>query len=131
MTLTRPEPGSIVEVEIHNPFAARMIPPQPTQTVYKGQVLKSYRWLTDREFCMEGDASWPIRVINLGSVVRIDFESGSGTTIDTQSQSWEVVGSRGDRYLVTRDSSGWSCDCKGFQFRKSCRHISKLHDSAK
>jgi hypothetical protein len=126
MTVTRPQPGSVIEVEVANPFAARMIPPQPTSTVYRGQVLKSYRWLTDREFCMEGDQAWPIRVINLGSVVRMDFESGSGDTVDTTAQTWEVTGSRGDRYLVTRDAAGWSCDCKGFQFRKSCRHITTL-----
>lgn len=126
MTVTRPQPGSMIEVEVTNPFASRMIPPQPTRTVYRGQVLKSYRWLTDREFCMEGDAAWPIRVINLGSVVRLDFESGSGDTVDTTAQTWEVTGSRGDRYLVTRDAQGWTCDCKGFQFRKNCRHVSEL-----
>lgn len=126
MTVTRPQPGSIIEIEVVNPFASRMIPPQPASTVYRGQVLKSYRWLTDREFCMEGDEKWPIRVINLANVARIDFERGSGDAIDTTAQTWEVTGSRGDRYLVTRDAGGWSCDCKGFQFRKSCRHITEL-----
>ena len=126
MIVTRPQPGSIIEIEVTNPFAARMLPPQPTCTVYRGQVLKSYRWLTDREFCMQGDAKWPIRVINLANVIRIQFESGSGQAVDTSSKSWEVTGSRGNRYLVTRDTSGWSCDCKGFQFRKNCRHITEI-----
>ena len=121
--MNRPQPGSVIEVELYNRFAKAMIPPAPDPRVYRGQVLKSYKWLTDREFCMSGDDAWPTRVINLGNVVRLDIESGSAVAIDTSTQTWEVQGSRGDRYLVTRDSQGWSCDCKGFQFRKTCKHI--------
>jgi hypothetical protein len=124
--MNRPQPGNVIEVELHNRFAKAMIPPAPDTRVYRGQVLKSYKWLTDREFCMSGDDAWPIRVINLGNVVRLDFESGSAVAVDTSAQTWEVQGSRGDRYLVTRDSHGWSCDCKGFQFRKTCKHITDL-----
>lgn len=126
MTVTRPNPGSVIEITVLDPIAPRQIPPGPATRVYRGEVVKSHRWLTDREFCMTGDESWPIRVINLGNVTDIRFESGSSTTVNTAVQTWEVRGSRGDRYLVTRDSGGWSCDCKGFQFRKNCRHITEL-----
>jgi hypothetical protein len=124
--MQRPQPGSVIEVELEYAMDRRMIPPRTERKVYRGEVLKSYRWLTDREFCMTGDDSWPIRVINLGNVVRLEFESGSGTDVATTAQTWEVTGSRGDRYLVTRDSAGWSCDCKGFQFRRNCRHVADI-----
>lgn len=128
--MQRPEPGSIVEVEVEYAMDRGMIPPRSGRQVYRGEVLKSYRWLTDREFCLSGDETWPIRVINLGNVVRMEFESGTGTDVATAAQTWEVTGTAGNRYLVTRDSAGWSCDCKGFQFRRNCKHITQLSSSA-
>ena len=124
--MQRPQPGRVIRVELEYAIDRRMIPPRTEKKVYRGEVLKSYRWLTDREFCMTGDDSWSIRVINLGNVVRLEFESGSGTDVATTAQTWEVTGSRGDRYLVTRDSLGWRCDCKGFQFRRNCRHVADV-----
>jgi frataxin-like iron-binding protein CyaY len=128
--MQRPQPGSVIEVELEYAMDRNMIPPRTGRKVYRGEVLKSYRWLTDREFCMSGDDSWPIRVINLGNVVRMEFESGSGIQLNTQARVWEVTGSGGNRYLVSRDSQGWSCDCRGFQFRRNCRHITEISSQA-
>ena len=37
----------------------------------------------------------------------------------------EVVGSRGNKYTVRRNSeSVWSCTCPGFGFRRKCKHVS-------
>jgi hypothetical protein len=124
--MQRPNPGSVIEIEVMDIFGPRMIPPQPESRRYTGTVVKSHKWLTDREFCMTGDAAWPIRVINLGMVRDMRILQGDATNVDSSVQTWEVKGSRGDRYLVTRDAQGWSCDCKGFQFRKNCRHIAEL-----
>ena len=124
--MQRPQPGSVIEVEVEYTMDRNMIPPQSGRHVYRGEVLKSYRWLTDREFCLSGDDQWPIRVINLGNVVRMEFESGSSSAVNTTARTWEVTGSGGNRYLVTRDSAGWSCDCKGFQFRRNCRHVAEI-----
>jgi hypothetical protein len=116
----------VIEIELEYAMDRNMIPPRTEPHRLRGEVLKSYRWLTDREFCLTGDDQWPIRVINLGNVVSMRFESGSGTEVNTAVQTWEVTGSAGNRYLVTRDTSGWSCDCKGFQFRRNCRHITEV-----
>lgn len=126
-----PQVGAEIRVQVRNPFAARQIPPQPELTEYAGRVLDPYRWLTDREFCMTGDEAWPIRVMNLSLIEDIQFLSGTGQEIDTTAQSWQVAGSRGNTYTVNRTRSTWICTCPGFQFRKSCRHISELRDSAK
>jgi hypothetical protein len=38
---------------------------------------------------------------------------------------WEVEGSQ--TYLVTKDTMGkMNCECKGFMFRKKCRHITEI-----
>ena len=45
-------------------------------------------------------------------------------------KSWKVESSNTKSfYTVTRDASGdFSCTCKGFMFRKSCKHIDQLKD---
>jgi hypothetical protein len=123
-----PTVGSNIRVKLHNPMAARMIPPQPEFREYQGRVLDSWRWLTDREFCMEGDRDWPVRVININSVAEIQVLSGTLTEIDIGTKTWSVEGSRGNKYQVQRDHRGWSCSCPGFQFRRQCRHIVELSE---
>ena len=39
----------------------------------------------------------------------------------TDTQYWEING-----YTVTRDNEGkMTCQCKGYKFRKNCRHITE------
>jgi len=44
-------------------------------------------------------------------------------------ESWEVKGSKGDRYIVSRDSGRWSCTCPGHGFRGRCRHVDEVSAS--
>jgi hypothetical protein len=131
MKMILPQVGSEVRVQVHNPMARGQIPPGPETMEYLGRVLDPYRWLTDREFCMTGDAAWPIRVINLGLVRYLEFVSGTGRQVHTATQTWQVKGSRDNEYTVTRTASRWTCTCAGFQFRRNCRHITEISNLAK
>ena len=124
-TVEVPEIGSQIVVDIVTAIGPNMIPPQPSTIRFEGEVLPSFRWLTDREFCLTGDEAMPIRVINLGRVSKITFKSGSSKTVNTSVKTFTIKGSKGDKYLVTRAPTGWTCTCKGFEFRKSCRHITE------
>lgn len=43
----------------------------------------------------------------------------------------EVPSSKGDTtYTLTKDSSGWRCDCPGFKYRSQCKHA-KAADAEK
>lgn len=121
-----PTVGSKVIVKTKYNQGASMIPPQPTERVYEGTVLKSHKWLTDREFCLTGDSDWPIRVISMNQVIGIELISGDMKTIDLDSKVWTVKGSKGNSYVVTRNASKWDCTCPGFSFRKTCKHVSEL-----
>ena len=124
--ITVPNTNAEVRVTVRNPFAQNQIPPGAETTVYEGRVLAPHRWLTDREFCLTGDPRWPVRVINMGLVERLDFLQGSGRSVSTDIQTWSVKGSKGNEYTVTRNSARWTCTCAGFQFRHACRHITEL-----
>jgi hypothetical protein len=41
---------------------------------------------------------------------------------------WEVMGSKGDKYIVTQTEDGLSCTCSGFKFRGECKHVNSIRD---
>jgi hypothetical protein len=121
-----PTKDSKVRVSISFVQGPRMIPPQPDVRVFEGTVVPSYKWLNDRQFCLTGDEEMKIRVIDMNFVKDIELLTGSMKNVDTDIKVYEVAGSKGNKYVVTKNSKGWDCTCPGFQFRKSCKHVSEL-----
>lgn len=121
-----PTKDSKVRVSVRYVQGPRMFPPQPDVNVFEGTVVPSYKWLTDRQFCMTGDDNMKIRVIDMEFVKDIELLTGSMKDVDTGIKVYEVAGSKGNKYTVTKDSKGWDCTCPGFQFRKACKHVSEL-----
>lgn len=126
-----PVVGSKIVITTSYSHGAAMIPPQPTEKVYEGTVVAPFKWLNDREFCLTGTKDFPIRVINISSVIDIKVLKGKLKTIVTDNKVWNVKGSKGNTYTVTRNSSKWDCTCPGFTFRKTCKHVSELSSNKK
>ena len=40
-----------------------------------------------------------------------------------QMERWTVEGSKGQTYRVEAFNGVWRCSCKGYEFRRKCRHI--------
>ena len=59
------------------------------------------------------------------------FETFDGEIIEDN--RWRVDGSNGNHYTVEWHPyhNHYSCGCKGYAFRKKCRHITELHNSFK
>jgi hypothetical protein len=38
----------------------------------------------------------------------------------------EVKGSKGQTYKVTKTGPSWNCECRGFAYRRDCKHIQNL-----
>ena len=49
-----------------------------------------------------------------------------------QDNRWRVDGSKGDHYYVEWHPyhGHYSCGCKGYMFRKKCRHIQEIKNSS-
>ena len=124
--LQKPAVNSKVKVVVKYRQGPAMFPPQPDHHVFEGTVLTSHKWLNDRQFCMTGDETMKVRVIDMSLVRDIELLSGTMQSVNTTAQVFEVSGSKGNKYIVTKDSKGWDCTCPGFSFRKSCKHVSEL-----
>jgi len=48
--------------------------------------------------------------------------------VSAPSRSWEVEGSKGNKYAVRLSQGVWSCSCPGYSFRRKCRHIDSVKD---
>lgn len=40
--------------------------------------------------------------------------------------TWTVLGSKGDKYTVSKVDGQYSCSCTGFKFHGRCKHVSKI-----
>lgn len=73
-----------------------------------------------------GDSDHPVSEYNAKSlhVVRIEVLMGSSAQVATDTKAWKVKSEDGKRvYLVQRVNGKFSCTCKGFEFRKDCKHV--------
>jgi hypothetical protein len=73
-----------------------------------------------------GSPEHPVSEFNAKSlhVVKIEVLRGDVTQVATDNKAWKVKSTDGKKiYLVQRVNGKFSCTCKGFEFRKDCRHI--------
>ena len=72
---------------------------------------------TGREF-------YPVSEFNAKSerIVKIEYIKGGSTQVSTETKAWKVK-SKDKIYLVTRTAGKFNCSCKGFEFRKDCKHV--------
>ncbi len=121
-----PVVGSEVRVQLRDSFGDRMIPRRNQPRVFSGRVLASAKWLSPSEFMMSGDQNFPVRVINVQSIEKLEIVSGSLQAQSVKSQVYTVRGSKGQDYVVSNSNGRWTCTCPGFQFRKNCRHPAEV-----
>ena len=108
--------------------------PKVNKTTITGVVEKATRFTPPDFVRIVTDFDSPVRIreIPLHRVTNIEYADGRNAakqSVNTDTRTWSVEGSRGSRYTVIRTRSIWTCTCPGFQFRKSCRHIKELQDA--
>lgn len=95
-----------------------------------GKVLPSESYDDPETFRITtGKPYFPVAVISLPRVVELDYIDGSKASTKAkqspqpEAETWNVEGSKGNTYVVTRKGEQWSCTCAGFGFRRYCKHM--------
>ena len=73
-----------------------------------------------------GDPDHPVSEYNAKSlhVVKIEYIIGGSKQVATDKKAWKVKSEDGSKfYIVQRIEGKFSCTCKGFEFRKDCKHV--------
>jgi hypothetical protein len=90
-----------------------------------GKVVKSQKWVKADSFSLETtDKEYPVKIIPVSWVTDIKIISGKVDTVNV----YNVVGSKGDKYAVTKSANQYSCTCVGFKFAAKCKHIQSIKD---
>jgi hypothetical protein len=105
----------------------------PVATTVTGIVDSATRFTPPNFVRIVTDFDSPVRIreIPLYRVTNIKYADGTSVqqeATEHDTQTWVVEGSRGSRYTVVRSKNIWTCTCPGYQFRKSCRHVTELKD---
>jgi len=128
----KPEIGKFVTAltdwaDVFATYATYVQATQSRKTV-TGKVIESEHYDDPASFrILTNNAGFPVSIIPLERIVELTYEDGtkaverSAVTL-SDSETWEVPGSNGS-YIVSRRGSTWHCECKGWQFRKQCRHV--------
>jgi len=108
--------------------------PKVNKTTITGVVEKATRFTPPNFVRIVTDFDSPVRIreIPLHRITNIEHADGTAAIkevakVDTR--SWVVEGSRGSKYTVVRSKNIWTCTCPGFQFRKSCKHVTELKNA--
>jgi hypothetical protein len=97
---------------------------QPEFFEYNGEEV-NVKWLKPSEIALStGNAEFPFRIINKRNIAFID-DKPVETQQDSAVKTFVVKGSKGDEYVVTIGNGKYHCTCSGFQFRKTCKHITE------
>ena len=130
MYTSSPNPGSIIKVMYRTPDQLYHDLAERIDIEYIGTVLPVNKWdLPDTFNLSTGNSEFPMRVISLHRVVNIEYVSGEGREItanDFETKEFQVVGSKGDMYTVTRTGHKYTCTCVAFQWKKHCKHINEV-----
>ena len=126
MPVEVPKIGSRVRVTTvyPNTYAYRGKDDNYVTYVREGDVVKSVFNEPFSFAVRTGDPQHPVSEYSAKSqhVVMIEYIRGSGEMLDDSKKAWKVK-SKDKVYLVIRDGGKYSCTCKGFEFRRDCRHI--------
>jgi hypothetical protein len=128
-----PDPGSNVAITFeHNSYVLGH--QGPVATTVTGIVDSATRLTPPNFVRIVTDFDSPVRIreISLDRITNITYADGTVPTKEAVKEdvgTWLVEGSKGARYTVVRTKNLWTCSCPGFQFRKSCRHVTELKNA--
>lgn len=98
-----------------------------------GKVVPKGDWEDDDVFCiMTDDRKMPVRSIKMSyvkSIKNLDTNAELDTTVARNEAkaaeviNFDIVGSKGNVYVVQKNGFSWSCNCPAGSNKKGCKHL--------
>lgn len=126
--------GDVVTVVVKNRMPGMLVW-QPATDELEGKVMASPDWVPEHSFCMTGNRWLAMRVIRWSDVVSIT-RGGLTTKVEVSAEpvrktlEWQISGSRGNTYTVTKVRDNWRCNCVAGQFNRACKHVAQAQKLA-
>jgi len=121
--------GNTVTIKVANilwPIRDRYAPGVVTEefNYYTGTVMRE-KWFDNDEIGITtGNPDFKFRRIQRQRIVEVNGASVNYTKpVESKKVQIVVQGSKGNTYIVTKESGKASCTCPGFSFRRTCKHI--------
>lgn len=119
--------GDTVTLKVRNPIwpmRDRYAQDIPEFNVFTGTVVPTIRGYGKDVVCLStGQKQFPVRIIDLDRIVGYEPTKKAS---ENNFESWDVIGSKGSKYKVTRNGKHFECSCPSHQFRRSCKHVNEL-----
>ena len=124
MAVAVPNIGSKVRVTVRDRDYYIYATKEWRDRVYEGTVQKSVFKDPFYFAVRTGNADHPVSEFNAKSshIVQIEYVVGGASQVSTETKAWKIK-SKDKVYLVQRVAGKFSCSCKGFEFRRDCKHI--------
>tara|TARA_R110000868_G_scaffold22642_2_gene92749 strand:+ start:4710 stop:5123 length:414 start_codon:yes stop_codon:yes gene_type:complete len=121
--------GDTVTVVVKNRMQGMLVW-RPATDELQGKIMSSPAWVPEHSFCMTGSRWVAMRVIRWSNVVSITQNGRTeklavSAEVTTKPQEWQIAGSRGATYTVSKVRDNWRCTCVAGQFNRACRHVAQ------
>lgn len=116
-----------MQVKARNPLwetRDRYFFPIEEYEVFTGERVPTPKWVEYPAVCITAPIPSKFRIIPLSNVVSIDDTAVEETPKGSNApRVVKVDGSKGKQYLVTIQGNVKSCNCTGYGFRRTCKHL--------
>ncbi len=125
----KPEIGKTLTVRTRSGYAGESAANVPKSHTMSGKVVSGEHWDEPASFRLYTGNKWhPISVIELKNILDLQYDDGTEGATEQVSKvdhrMWEMPNAKKDgHYVIIVKGDTWHCECKGWGFRKNCRHV--------
>lgn len=111
-----------MKIKVKNSLHDTRYANQPMFHTYEGEVIPTPKWVSYDAVCLTTDDKMKFRIISTDMIIEMD-----DAVVDRKPAPKEKIiqvdNGKGMSYTVIIGTKNTTCDCAGFGFRKTCKHI--------